>query len=397
MSDQFPDLQAGVREISASELKSRLDAGEHVTILDTRRPADFEAWTLTHPNVTNVNVPFTEFVDDGEPAEGVPDGVPDGPLVTCCAKGISSLYVAEFLAQAGWEVEALDDGMRGWARLYEAREVEGAGSRPGERDGETTVLQYHRPSSGCLAYLVVSGEDAAVIDPLRAFATRYAEDAAERGATLRYAIDTHVHADHVSGVRDVARLTAAEPVLPEGAVDRGLDFDATLLGDGDVVEVGDASIEAVAIPGHTSEMTGYRVGDVFVTGDTLFTDSVARPDLEAGAEGAAEAAGRLYGTLQAVAEMPEETVIAPAHTSPGEEPAADGTYTARLGDLRESLGAFEQDREAFVEEITAEMPPRPNNFEEIIATNLGRTAVDDEEAFELELGPNNCAAAPSAD
>jgi glyoxylase-like metal-dependent hydrolase (beta-lactamase superfamily II)/rhodanese-related sulfurtransferase len=385
MDQQFPEPGATVRELPAHELLDRLDAGEQITVLDTRRPSDFEAWTLAHPNVTNVNVPFTEFLtEDGDPAPEVPDGVPAGPLVTCCAKGISSLYVAKFLAQHGWDVEALDDGMRGWARLYEAREVAGGGS--------VTMLQYHRPSSGCLAYLVVSGDDAAVVDPLRAFATRYAEDAAGRGATLRYALDTHVHADHVSGLRAVATLTGAEPVLPDGAEARGLAFDANLIGRGDVLEVGDARIGAVHIPGHTSEMTGYRVGDVFLTGVTLFTRGVARPDLEAGAEGAAEAARQLHDTLGAIAEMDDGTVIAPGHTSPDEPPADDGTYTARLGDLRRSLDAFDQDREAFVEATVADMPPRPNNYREIIATNLGRASVDDDEAFELELGPNNCAA-----
>ena len=384
-AEQFPEPGSSVREIPAAALLERLEAGEAVTVLDTRRPADFETWTLTHPNVTNVNVPFTEFLtEDGDPAEGVPDGVPEGPLVTCCAKGISSLYVAKFLAQQGWEVEALDDGMRGWARLYEAREVASA--------GPATVLQYHRPSSGCLAYLVISGQDAAVIDPLRAFATRYAEDAAARGATLRHALDTHVHADHISGLRAVSMLTDAEAVLPAGALDRGLAFDAELVGDGDVIEVGDAEIEAVAIPGHTSEMTGYRVGDVFVTGDTLFTGSVARPDLESGSAGAADAARQLHDTLGSIAELPDDTVIAPGHTSPSEAASDDGTYTATLGELRGSLPAFSQDREAFVEATLADMPPRPNNFEEIIATNLGRASVDDDEAFELELGPNNCAA-----
>ncbi len=383
--EQFPEPGAHVREIPAKELLERLDAGETVTILDTRRPADFEAWALTHPNVTNVNVPFTEFLtENGDPAEGVPDGVPEDPLVTCCAKGISSLYVGKFLAQYGWDVEALDDGMRGWARLYESRSV--------ATDGPATVLQYHRPSSGCLAYLVVAGEDAAVIDPLRAFATRYAEDAAERGATLRYALDTHVHADHISGLRATSTLTGAEPVLPEAAIGRGLSFDATLIDDGDTIELGDTEIEAVHIPGHTSEMTGYRVGDVFVTGDTLFIDSVARPDLEAGDAGAADAARQLYDTLHDIADFPDETVIGPGHAIPGADAAADGTHTARLGDLRHSLDVFSQQRESFVQDTLGDMPPRPNNFEAIIATNLGRQSVADDEAFELELGPNNCAA-----
>lgn len=384
-AEQFPEPGAQVRELPAQALLDRLEAGEAVTVLDTRRPADFEAWTLTHPNVTNVNVPFTAFLtDDGEPAEAVPDGVPEGPLVTCCAKGISSRFVGKFLAEAGWDVEALEGGMRGWARLYEVREV--------ETTGPATVLQYHRPSSGCLAYLVIAGEDAAVIDPLRAFATRYAEDAADRGATLRYALDTHVHADHISGLRTVATLTDATLVVPDGAVGRGLAFDAELIGNGDVVELGDTTIDAVHIPGHTSEMTGFRIGEVFVTGDTLFLESVARPDLEAGADGAAEAARQLHDTLQAIAELPEETLVAPGHTSPSDEPAADGTYTARLGDLERELPAFGQPREAFVAATLADMPPRPNNFQEIIATNLGRASVDDDEAFELELGPNNCAA-----
>ena len=158
MTEQFPTVDAVVPEITASTLKARLDAGEHVVVLDTRRPADYETWHIDGDTVTPINVAFTAFMDGDDPADGAPasfvDALPDdydAPLVTCCAKGISSLYVAEFLAQAGREVEALDDGMRGWARLYEARAIEGANT-----DG-ATVLQYHRPSSGCLAYLVVSG------------------------------------------------------------------------------------------------------------------------------------------------------------------------------------------------------------------------------------------------
>jgi glyoxylase-like metal-dependent hydrolase (beta-lactamase superfamily II) len=280
-----------------------------------------------------VNVPFTEFLDGDEPAGSVPDAVPEGPLVTCCAKGISSLFVAKFLVRAGWTVEGLADGMEGWARLYEATEL--------DVDG-TTVIQYHRPSSGCLAHMIVAESpdgtrEAAVVDPLRAFADRYVEDARSRGAELRYALDTHVHADHVSGVREVAALTGATVVLPEGATGRGLAFDARLVGDGESLDLGGDAIETVGLPGHTTEMTGYRIGDVLLAGDTLFLRGVARPDLEAGDEGAPAAARRLFETLVGLEALPAETVVAPGHTSDGEEPAPDGTFTRRLGDLLESL------------------------------------------------------------
>jgi glyoxylase-like metal-dependent hydrolase (beta-lactamase superfamily II)/rhodanese-related sulfurtransferase len=385
MSSQFPDMGVEVREMSAAELKQRLDDGEQLTLLDTRRPGDFEAWHIDHPNLETVNVPFTEFLDGNDPAEDVPAGVPDpdGPLVTCCAKGISSLYVAEFLAQKGWDVVGLDDGMRGWARIYESREI--------PTDTAATVLQYYRPSSGCLGYLVVAGEEAAVIDPLRAFLDRYASDAEEHGAELRYAVDTHVHADHVSGVRTLGDHDDIDPVLPEGAVDRGLNFDATLVGDGDSIDLGGVSIGVEALPGHTTEMVGYRVGDVFVTGDTVFLSSVARPDLE-DEDAAADAARTLHGTLQEMAEMDGDVRIAPGHASSERERGDDGTFTARIGDLRESLDAFDMSEDEFVDAVLANLPPRPNGYQTIIQANLGRQTVGDDQAFELELGPNNCAA-----
>jgi glyoxylase-like metal-dependent hydrolase (beta-lactamase superfamily II)/rhodanese-related sulfurtransferase len=398
---QFPDLDVRVPYVTAERLKRRIDAGGPVTVLDTRRPADFAAWHVSGPNVRTVNVPFTRFLDGDDPAESVPEGVPDGPMVTCCAKGLSSVYVAEFLTRAGYDVKALEEGMLGWAGLYEYREL--------DVDVEgVTVAQYHRPSSGCLAYLVVSGEEAAVIDPLRAFADEYVADARALGADIVYAIDTHVHADHISGVREVAERSGARVVLPEGSVGRGLAFDSELVGgarlpdsgtepleDGDRLPLGETTVEAVSLPGHTTEMTGYRVGDVFITGDTLFLEGVARPDLEEGAEGAPEAARRLFGTLRSVFALTDETVVAPGHAAEGDEPAPDGTYTRRLGDLRASL-SLPDDREAFVDRSLADVPPRPNNYQRVIATNLGREAVADDEAFELELGPNNCAAGPAS-
>jgi glyoxylase-like metal-dependent hydrolase (beta-lactamase superfamily II) len=141
-------------------------------------------------------------------------------------------------------------------------------------------------------------------------------------------------------------------------------------------------------------MTSYLVGgSLLLTGDGLFVESVARPDLEDGDEGAPDAARTLYESLQErVLALPDETLIGGAHFSDAATPATDGTYTAPLGDLVETMDALTMDEEPFVDLVLSDMPPRPGNYEEIIATNLGLESVDDDEAFELELGPNNCAA-----
>jgi glyoxylase-like metal-dependent hydrolase (beta-lactamase superfamily II) len=309
--------------------------------------------------------------------------------VVVCAKGEASAYVASLLVEEeDRDAVNLAEGMNGWARIYEAQEIT-------RYDGAGAVYQYQRPSSGCLGYLVVDGDEAAVIDPLRTFTERYLEDAEARGADLEYAIDTHVHADHVSGVRDLD-AAGVEGVIPEAATERDVTYgdELTLAGDGDTFAVGDARIEAIHTPGHTTGMTSYLVdGSVLLTGDGLFVESVARPDLEKGDAGAPDAARQLYETLQErILSLDDDVVVGGGHYSDAAEPAADGTYTATLAELEAEMDALSMDEDAFVDLVLDDMPPRPANYEDIIATNLGQRETDDEEAFELELGPNNCAA-----
>ncbi|WP_380680056.1 MBL fold metallo-hydrolase [Salinigranum sp. GCM10025319] len=386
-ADDFPTPDAPVESLSPEELKRRIDAGEDVTVLDARMSGDFAEWHVDGDGVEIENVPYYEFLDEVD--ADLLDRVPEGdPLVVLCAKGGASEYVAGVLAEEGRDVVHLDEGMNGWARLYDRVEIEGY-------DGPGRAYQYQRPSSGCLGYLIVSGDEAAVIDPLRTFTDRYLADAEELGVTLKYAVDTHVHADHVSGVRTLDD-EGVRGVIPAAAVDRGVTYADVIetVADGDTLSVGDAEIEAVYTPGHTTGMTSYLVGDsLLLTGDGLFVESVARPDLEDGDEGAPDAARTLYESLQErVLALPDETLIGGAHFSDAATPADDGTYTAPLGSLVEKMDALTMDEEEFVDLVLSDMPPRPGNYEEIIATNLGLESVDDDEAFELELGPNNCAA-----
>jgi len=387
-AEDFPTPDVEVESIAPEALKDRIDAGDEVTLLDARMQSDYEEWRIDGENVTSINVPYFEFLDE-EIGEDVLDRIPEDEHVTVlCAKGGASEYVAGTLAERGYDVDHLEDGMNGWASIYETVEVTGY-------DGAGTLLQYQRPSSGCLGYLLYDDGEAAIIDPLRAFTDRYLADAEELGVELAYAFDTHVHADHISGLRDLA-AEGVEAMLPAAAADRGVTYadDVTLVEDGDAFSVGDATVETVFTPGHTTGMTSYLLGDsLLATGDGLFVESVARPDLEEGDDGAPDAARTLYESLQErVLTLPDDTLIGGAHFSDAAEPAADGTYTAPIGDLVAEVDALTMEEDAFVELILSDMPPRPANYEDIIATNLGQNAVDDDEAFTLELGPNNCAA-----
>ncbi|SFH05893.1 Glyoxylase, beta-lactamase superfamily II [Halopelagius inordinatus] len=387
-ADDFPTPDIDVESVEPESLKDRIDAGEDVTLLDARMQSDYEEWRIDGENVTTINVPYFEFLED-DIGDDVLDQIPDDREVTVlCAKGGASEYVAGTLAERGYDVDHLEDGMNGWASIYEAVEVE-------RYDGAGTLLQYQRPSSGCLGYLLYDDGEAAIIDPLRAFTERYLDDAEDLGVDLQYALDTHVHADHISGVRDLD-AEGVEGVVPEAAVERGVTYadDLTTAEDGDSFDVGNATIEAVYTPGHTTGMTSYLVDDsLLATGDGLFVESVARPDLEGGDEGAPDAARMLYESLQErVLTLPDDTLIGGAHFSDAAEPADDGTYTAPIGQLVEEMDALTVDEDEFVDLVLSDMPPRPANYEDIIATNLGQNAVDDDEAFTLELGPNNCAA-----
>ncbi|WP_423751800.1 MBL fold metallo-hydrolase [Salinirarus marinus] len=384
-----PESDETVASTTPTELKQRIDTGESVFILDARSESDFEEWHIDGENVDVVNYPYFELLD--EIPEDLHDQLPDDRRITAlCGKGGSSELVADNLEDAGYDVDHLERGMKGWARIYEYQEL--------DVDVDATVAQYRRLSSGCLAYLVASDGEAAVVDPLRAFTDEYKQDARALGADLVYALDTHIHADHISGVRDLAAETDATAVLPEAAAERGVDYDLSYetVTDGDTLSVGDVEIETIATPGHTTGMTAYKVGDVLFTGDGLFTESVARPDLE-DPEAARDAARTLYESLQKqILSLPDETVVAPAHFSDAATPNDDGTYTAELGDLVERMEALTMDEAEFVEFIVSDIPPQPANYEDIIATNLGQQSPDDEEAFELELGPNNCAASEEA-
>jgi len=172
-------------------------------------------------------------------------------------------------------------------------------------------------------------------------------------------------------------------------------------------------VKALATPGHTDDMASYLVGrSAVLTGDTLFTDSVGRTELqfaagEAGGSdaesaGAATGADRLYDSLHGtLLAEPDDVVVCPGHFAV----ANDGTtgdvvpgepVTTTVGAARQEIDVLAADREVFVDRITATLPEKPPNYEAVIAANRGVESPPDEvSAIELELGPNRCAAEAS--
>ncbi|EMA55980.1 MULTISPECIES: MBL fold metallo-hydrolase [Halococcus] len=379
--------------ITARELADAQDEGVDDFILIDTRPADsYESWRV--PGA--VNVPFgpaeTLGTDQRETISSLAD---DKRIVTICGKGATSTTLAAELDADGFEdVAVVTGGMREWNSLYETARVD-------TRDEDLHVVQFQRRAKGCLSYLVGSKRtgEAVVIDPTR-HTDQYVTTAAEHGMAITHVLDTHVHADHLSGGRELATRLSVPYHLGERATERDLGHEFEPLADGATITVGDTEIETLGAPGHTTEMVAYRVGDdAVLTGDSLFFDSVGRTELEFGAEGAEEGAEMQYETLHdTLLELPGALTVLPGHVTVNSdgtyENASPGELVGRsLEEVQDRLGLVDLDRAAFVERMVENVPEKPDNYETVIAINRGVERVESTRAATmLETGANNCAA-----
>jgi hydroxyacylglutathione hydrolase len=222
--------------------------------------------------------------------------------------------------------------------------------------------------TGCLseaAYYIESGGEAAIIDPLRDIDI-YLQLASERKAKIRYILETHFHADFVSGHLDLARATGAPIVYGPRTETHFPIYKAV---DGESFPLGDISIEVLHTPGHTLESSCYLVREAsgrphaIFTGDTLFVGDVGRPDLSSGDLSKEDLAGMLYDSLQnKILPLPGDVILYPAHgpgSSCGKNLGPDTFST--LGTEKEGNYALkEQSKEEFIKAVTEglEVPPQ---------------------------------------
>lgn len=358
--------------ILAGELLNLLDEGAPVCVLDVREPDEFASWSIPGSR----NVPL------GQLASRLAELPRDRELVAVCAKGTRAATAAGELERAGLVVDVLDGGMDAWSRVYDDAELV---------VGDATLVQVRRRGKGCLSYLVGATTTCIVIDP-SSDVDEYLDRAAARGWSITHVLDTHLHADHVSGARALAEAAGSELCL--NPLD-GFGFAHTDLVDAMQVPIGEGVALTVSVcttPGHTVGSTTFVLGDRAVfTGDVLFLESVGRPDLANKAEAFAHS---LYESLHdRLLVLPSDAFVLPAHAGAGIAIRAHEPVTATLGSLRESLWQLGCGEDEFVAWAIDSVSPRPPNYATIVELNRSGAPLGAEERSDLEAGPNRCAIA----
>ena len=244
-------------------------------------------------------------------------------------------------------------------------------------------MEIQRFYLGCLAhasYLIWSRGEAAVVDPQRDVEI-YLEAARKEGLEIRWIIETHLHADFVSGHVELAGRTGATICIGAGS---GAGFPHRELKDGETVALGDGQLKVLATPGHTTESICIAATDpgrgsepfAVITGDTLFIGDVGRPDLSPH-HTPQELAGMLYDSLHdKLLALPDTVLVYPAHGAGslcGRQMSAEAVST--IGRERASNYALQaKTREQFVDLLTGDLPPRPAYFSGEVERNRSGAA-----------------------
>ena len=370
--------------ITPAELFAELAAGTVTEILDIRNRDEFAAAPIKgRLPVPTRNVPVYVVMDELETeAARTPDGA-----VVVCGQGSGSMLVAEELEMLGRHTRSLEGGTDAWARLLVPVEIP-------DLPGGVRAWQFQRPAKGCLSYVVgVPGQRCLIVDPTR-HPQPYLDLAAEHGMEVTHVVDTHVHADHLSGGPMLAQQLGVAYHLPPEDAGGVVPFPSRALRDGDELDLGSAVVHAMTmhLPGHTPGTTALLVNDrLLLVGDTVFVRGLGRPDLTGQAE---QLARDLFASVHERLEpLDPRTVIAPAHWSSAEEFNADGLVTTTIAEVFTATLLNERAIERFIEEIVSSLPEAPDSYETIRLVNAGRLDPPEDERDILDVGMNQCAAA----
>jgi len=369
----------GSLEISADELKSLYDDEERdFVVIDVREPEEFRDWKIQG----SMNVPLGERF--ASRVRAIADG---NRVITVCRTGVRSLHAIDELAGTGLSVRSLRGGIVAWSNTCVSSEVQVPNAGPSK------VIQIRRLSKGCTSYLIGDGKDCVVVDPSSRI-EEYVRTARRERLRITHVIDTHKHADHISGARRLASSAGAH--LHLSPMDsyyfdgyRPL-VDSTSIG----LESGRMEIKAIHTPGHTRGSMSLLVNDrMLLSGDTLLLDGVGRPDLQGSVE---ESARQLFRTCEKLFdELDSEAIVLPAHFGSNEDLMTTAPITAPVSIVEARIRKADLSDPASIAGRVCNLP-KPANYEAILKINSGQASFDPSVCDLLEEGPNRCALASEA-
>jgi hydroxyacylglutathione hydrolase len=237
---------------------------------------------------------------------------------------------------------------------------------------------FLREETACASYLFgcLSCSQLAVVDPHLELVDRYLEAAERAGAPITAVFETHAQADHVSGLPALVEATGATPYLPREA---GVGFAHTALADGEVVELGNTVVRALATPGHAPAHNAYVVADLrrgteepwlVFTGDSLLVGDVGRPDLHAGGDPEPRAR-ELFRSIGRLLELPDHVLVYPSHFggSVCGRALSSNPFSSIGFERSHNQAVAHANEEAFARALLVDLPPPPADQTAIIAAN----------------------------
>jgi glyoxylase-like metal-dependent hydrolase (beta-lactamase superfamily II) len=359
-------------EITSDEFHQKIKSGKIPLLLDVRGSQKFADWNIFNSK----NIPIMQLLAKKE----FPSEFYENELLIICGKGKDSFKGAEHLKNYGINAKSLQGGLNAWNEAFDSIEV--------ISEGDLKLFQLRRMAKGCLSYILYNNGEAIVIDPAHNI-NPYLKFAEDKTLSITHILDTHLHADHVSGARELEKETGAEYYVNPNdpyefehePITHGLKFSIK----------NEIVLEAKSTPGHTPGSTSFIMKNLGVmTGDILFIDGIGRPDL---ADKTAEFAKDLYHTLTSqLSKLPSNMFYAPAHHGKFQ---LEHLEDPLISDI-ETFGKDEilrKNEEEFIKFAIrkSQETKQPPSFQTIRQINSGNVTLTPLKINELEIGPNRCA------
>ena len=390
----FKHSRYNTLEIEPSDLKTKMDSGENLYILDVRTPEEYETWKISYDKHQDPSLLPLDQLASKEQIRNIPK---DREVITVCSHGMRSKMAAEYLSELGYNAKSIRGGMVAWNKINDMALI------PCHTDPNLKIWQIRRISKGCMTYLISYYNDAIVIDPPCSSITSIFDLAKNNKLRIKALIETHRHADHLSASMTIARETGAiiylspkEGYETEQARTNGLDLH--FLDDDKKIEIGKGlSLDVIHTPGHTAGSMSFKLEtlsdgnghvkkeSILFSGDTLFVDGIGRPDLH---DKVTEFSRTLFLTYKKLQSLPDDTIVLPSHYSKSlnhEDP-----ILKTIGEIRAQVKAFGMDADEFVNYVASSIPPQPLNYRRILQLNKALLLCNNLQIDDLEVGPNSC-------